>query len=217
MKKTVRIALVEDAAKVRRTIVAALTRPDWEIVAECANAKQALADIPQAKPNLVLLDIVLPDGSGLDLIAPLKMYLPNVPIVMLTIVEDSSEIARAIGLGASGYLLKQDVPDLVAGVEDLLAGRAPLMSPSVARRIWDLLERVGLGTTDRNYGLTDRQREILHLASSGKHRGEIALALKISENTVKHHFANLFEKLGVHSVREALLKLRNGRGFLDAI
>lgn len=218
MKDSVRIALVEDAAGARRQITTALNaRAGWQVVAACANANAALREIPRSNPDVIMLDINLPDGSGLDLIAPLKAALPGAPIVMLTVVEDSRQIACAIGLGARGYLLKQDAPNLVAGVEDILAGRVPLMSTSVARQIWGLLERLKIGAADQNHGLTDRQQEVLKLASRGNHRGEIALALKISENTVKHHFSNIFEKLGVHSVREALLKLRDGRGFLDSI
>jgi DNA-binding NarL/FixJ family response regulator len=218
LKATVRIALVEDAARVRRQIAAALNaRPGWQVVAECADADQALRDIPRINPDLVLLDIVLPDGSGLDLIRPLKDMLPNVPIVMLTVVEDSREIARAIGLGARGYLIKQDGPNLVADIEDILAGRAPVMSPSVARQIWSLLEHLKSGAARRQSSLTPREREVLELASNGKQRGEIALALTISVNTVKRHFANIFEKLEVNSVADALLKLRHGRGFLDLI
>jgi DNA-binding NarL/FixJ family response regulator len=201
---------------VRQQLLRALNEhADWKVVAECANADEALREIPASSPDLLLLDIILPTGSGIDLIQPLKAALPRLSIVMLTVVEDPRQIACAIGLGASGYLLKQDAPNLLSGVEDILAGRAPLMSPSVARQIWAVLEELKLGVAQRNCGLTEREREVIDLASHGNERGEIALALKISTDTVKHHFSNIFRKLEVHSLKEALIKLRNGRGFLD--
>lgn len=216
MKTNIRIAVVEDVARVRRQIVETLNaRPDWDVVAECANADAALREIPAAHPDVVLLDIQLSGTSGLDLIAPLKRSVRHVRVVMLTVVESSREIACAIGLGAQGYLVKQDAPDLVAGVEDILAGRTPLMSATVAQQVWALLKDLHLGAVQRNSGLTPREIQVLDLTARGLQRGEIAAALGISENTVKHHFGNIFEKLGVHSVKEALIKLRGGRGLLD--
>ena len=89
------------------------------------------------------------------------------------------------------------------------------MSPSVAREIWSLLEDMKLGVAERTSGLTPREREVLNLIQRGKQRGEVALALNISENTVKHHFSSIYQKLGVRSKDEALIKLRGGRGLLD--
>jgi DNA-binding NarL/FixJ family response regulator len=211
-----RIAVVEDGAAFRRQIVETLhSRSDWLVVKECANADDALRLLPPAQPDIVLLDIGLPRTSGLEIIRPLRQSLPRARIIMLTVVEDSREIARAIGLGAHGYLLKKDRPSLIEGVEDVLAERAPAISASVARRIWSLLEDLKIGVDSEFSPLTPRQGEVLRLASKGKQRKEIAETLQISPSTVKGHLAKIFEKLHVHSVPEALIKVRGGRDLLD--
>lgn len=214
----VRIAVVEDRAEFRRALVSALSaRAGWRVVAECADAAQALRDIPGAQADIVLLDLLLPGTSGIAAIPPLKKALPKVPIIMLTVVDSPEEIVRALEAGASGYILKGGSPsELVASVEDALAGGA-IMSPAVARRVVEYFQRRQTSGAPTKFGLTTREWEVLRLAARGRQHGEISMALGIAVNTVKNHFRNIYEKLGVSSLTDAMVKLRGGRDLLDGV
>lgn len=214
----VRIAVVEDRAEFRRALVTALNaRAGWRVVAECADAAQAQRDIPGAHVNIVLLDLLLPGPSGIAAIPQLKKALPKVPIIMLTVVDSPEEIVSALEAGASGYILKGGAPsELVASVEDVLAGGA-IMSPAVARRVVEYFQRRQPGSAPAEFGLTAREWEVLRLAARGRQHGEISQALGIAVNTVKNHFRNIYEKLGVSSLTDAIVKLRGGRDLLDGV
>lgn len=216
MPREVRIAVVEDDAAVRSEVAASLgSRSGWTIVAECVSPCEAERHLPKARPDLVLLDIGLAGGtSGLDLIAPLKAAIPGVVIVMLTVDGRSSVLARAIRLGACGYLLKSEADRLGDALQEVLDGGGPVMSPSVARHLWNVARSDLSGSVASDHGLTAREWEVLRQAAAGKQQGEIALALGISVNTVKIHRRRIYEKLGVDSVMTALLRLRGGRGLL---
>jgi DNA-binding NarL/FixJ family response regulator len=216
MNENARLAVVEDRAEFRGLLVKALnTRPGWRVVSECSTAREALAAIPPSRTDLVLLDVLLPDTSGVDLIPQLKARLPGVPIVMLTVVDSPDEIVRALEAGACGYILKGgSSEELVASVEDSLAGGAT-MSPAVARRLVEWFQRRQPTPRPDGFGLTEREWEVLRLAARGKQHGGISQALGITVNTVKNHFRHIYEKLGVGSLTEALIKLNAGRGLLD--
>ncbi|MBX3744945.1 MAG: response regulator transcription factor [Verrucomicrobiae bacterium] len=206
----VRLALIEDDPRLRARLVALLhARPGWKVVAECASAANAASRIAAARPDLVLSDILLRGSSGIDAIAPIKRALPRVRVVMLTVIERPADIVRAIDQGACGYILKKDLANLTQHVEDVLAGRAPFMSPSVARR---LLEQVRRQTRGRPPGAADilsaREREVLEHAGRGLHHKEIGRVLGITASTVKTHLQRTFDKLGTHSTIESIHKLR---------
>lgn len=192
-------------------------RAGWQVVAECADAAQALRDIPGAHVDIVLLDLLLPGTSGIAAIPQLKKALPKVPIIMLTVVDSPEEIVSALEAGASGYILKGGAPsELVASVEDVLAGGA-IMSPAVARRVVEYFQRRQTTGAPAEFGLTAREWEVLRLAARGRQHGEISMSLGIAVNTVKNHFRNIYEKLGVSSLTDAIVKLRGGRDLLDGI
>lgn len=217
MSEVTRIAVVEDQVGFRRALVGALNaHPGWRVVAECADAAQAVREIPDARPDLVLLDLLLPGCSGIDVIPRLRSALAGTPIVMLTVVDSPEDIVRALEAGAGGYILKGgSSAELVASVEEILAGGAT-MSPAVARRLVEWFQRRRKpGRTDE-FGLTAREWEVLRLAARGKQHAEISMVLDIAVNTVKNHFRNIYDKLGVGSLTDALIKLRGGRGLLDA-
>jgi DNA-binding NarL/FixJ family response regulator len=138
-----------------------------------------------------------------------------VPIVALTVVDSPGQIVAALESGACGYILKGgSTAELLANVEDVLAGGAT-MSPAVARRLVEWFQKKQAAGGRGEFGLTEREWELLRLAARGRQQGEIALTLKIAVNTVKNHFRNIYEKLGVNSLTEALVKLNRGRGLLD--
>jgi DNA-binding NarL/FixJ family response regulator len=217
MSDIARIAVVEDHAEFRRALVGALNaRTGWRVVAECADAAQAVREVPPARPDLVLLDLLLPGFSGIDVLPRLKSALPETPIVMLTVVDSPEDIVRALEAGAGGYILKGgSSAELVASVEDILAGGAT-MSPAVARRLVEWFQRRQAASGSDAFGLTAREWEVLRLAARGRQHAEISLALNIAVNTVKNHFRNIYDKLGVGSLTDAVIKLRGGRGLLDA-
>lgn len=216
MGENIRIAVIEDSAEYRRSLVAAIqSRPDWRVVAQCLDVVRALKDVPRSHPHLVLLDLLLPGGSAVDLLPQLRAKLPAIPIIMLTVVDAPDEIVRALKAGASGYILKGGNPaGLIAHLEDALTGGAT-MSPAVARRIVEWFQQPQNAPKNNGHGLTPREWEVLRLAARGKQHGEIALALEIAVNTVKNHFRNIYYKLGVRSLTEALVKLNDGWGLLD--
>lgn len=216
MNDKTRIAVVEDNTAFRKRLVDVLnSRANWSVVAECPDAASAFLKIPGAKPDLILLDIRLPGMTGLDAIPRLRKETGKTPIVMLTVEDRADQIVQALEAGASGYILKgESSNELLESVGDFLAGRAS-MSPAIARRLVGWFNQRQEQTPSEDYGLTDRQWEILKMASKGKQQGEIALALSISIYTVKNHFHNIYEKLNVNSLREALIKLKKGRGLLE--
>ena len=216
MKTKVRIAVVEGCAEFRGVLVHLLkSRPGWCLVSECASATQALQEIPSSKPDLVVMDFLLPGTSGMDLIRGLKRALPRVTIVMLTVVDSPSEIVGALEAGACGYLLKGgSARDLLFSLEEALTGGAT-MSPAVARRLISWFQQRQNVPKPEGFRLTDREWAVLRLASRGKQQGEISMILAIAVNTVKNHFRNIYEKLDVHSLADALIKLNQGRDLLD--
>jgi DNA-binding NarL/FixJ family response regulator len=211
MTSPVRIAVVEDAGELRSQLARCLeARPGWRVVAGCGSIAEARARLPSALPDLVLLDLRLPDGSGADLIPWLRPVLPGATVVMLTVVEDPPEIVRAIQLGARGYLLKRDAGNLQLHVGEILSGGSPVMSPSVARHLWEWARNGPLPAGSQEMpGLTPREQEVLRLMARGHSEETIARELGIALNTVKVHRRHLYDKLGVHSRVEAVLKMRD--------
>ncbi len=216
MNTNVSLAVVEDGGEFRSLLVNALNaHPGWRVVAECADAAQALKEIPVARPDLVLLDLLLPGTTGIDLIPQLRAKSEKVPVVMLTVVDSPDQIVRALEAGACGYILKGgSTSELLTSVEDVLAGGAT-MSPAVARRLADWFQQRQSVRKPGEFGLTEREWEVLRLAARGRQHGEISLVLGIAVNTVKNHFRNIYEKLGVGTLTDALVKLNQGRGLLD--
>lgn len=216
MDSVVKLAVVEDSPSYRASLVNALSaRSDWQVVAECPDAASAMSLIPQAGPDLILLDIRLPGASGIDLIPSLKSRLPNTPVVMLTVEDRPDVVVQALESGACGYILKgSSTKELQERVQEVLEGGAT-MSPAVARRIIHWFQERRSHPRPEDFGLSLRQWEVLQLAARGKQRGEIALALDIELNTVKAHLRNIFEKLDAHSINEALLRVRQGTSLLD--
>lgn len=199
------IALVEDNASVRASLerVVAST-PDFACVASCANATQALRDIPSRRPDVVLMDIELPGLSGIECTARLKEFVPATQILILTVYKDNEQIFRALESGASGYLLKWSSPEeILQAIRDVRGGGAP-MSAEIARRVV-LSFRRPLPET-REAPLTSRETEIIELLARGYASKEIADQLAISYDTVCGHLGRIYAKLHVRSRTAAVVK-----------
>ncbi|MEU0372588.1 response regulator transcription factor [Streptomyces sp. NPDC006283] len=188
---TVRILLCDDHAVVRAGLLALLgSEADIEVVGEAGSGEEAVAMAAKLKPDVVLMDLQL--GAGIDGVeATSRIASPDVHVLVLTTYDTDADITRAIGAGATGYLLKAERPEeLFAAIRAAAQGRTALSAP-VAGRVMDRM-RGAAGPT-----LTDRERDILGQLARGLGNREIARALFISEATVKTHLGRIYAKLGV--------------------
>lgn len=210
----IRIALVEDDAPYRRKLSALIeAQPGWRCVAACADAAEARRQIPGLQPDLVLIDIRLPaksgadDKSGIRLVTDLRACLPAAKLIMMTVVDAARDIVAALQNGASGYLLKGQMPEeIVSALGQFLAGGAN-MSPAVAREITAWLQRQPRMQHDLLNLLTPREREVVQLISEGKTDKEIAGSLGIAADTVANHVAKVFAKLNVRNRAHLMARL----------
>jgi DNA-binding NarL/FixJ family response regulator len=196
----IRVLVVDDHPVVRHGLVSMLRwEPDIALVGEAADGREAVRLIREQGPDVVLLDLRLPELSGIEVMRQVRGQVPPVRFLVLTTYDTDSYIAPALEAGAQGYLLKDATPDELAGaVRSLMQGRAAL-EPSVATR---LLERMSEGET--NEELSGRELDVLRLLVKGDSNKSIASRLMLSENTVKSHISHIFGKLGVQSRAEAV-------------
>jgi DNA-binding NarL/FixJ family response regulator len=200
------VAIVEDDAGIRDNLIALLNgSPGYQCVAACASGEEALARVPAAKPDVVLMDINLPRMSGIECVARLKARLPGLLVLMLTVYEDGDSIFRALKAGASGYLIKRLATDkLLEAIEDVCTGGAP-MSCQIARKVVQFFHQAG-PSDEVSENLSPRETEILELLVTGCFFKEIAGQLGISGETVRTHVNNIYRKLHVRSRTEAVVK-----------
>ena len=197
------VAIVEDNAGICEELQQIIAEDrDFTCVCVCRNFKTALTEIPRAQPNVIIMDINLPDGSGIEATRQLKLLLPRTQIMIFTIYEESEEIFRALEAGASGYLLKDTAPEeLLLSIQDIHEGGVP-MTGEVARKVIHSFHK----TPAKTELLTTREEEILELLSQGYVSKEIASRLSISTETVKSHLKHIYDKLHVRTRTEAVIK-----------
>jgi DNA-binding NarL/FixJ family response regulator len=205
----VKISIVEDNKTTREGLETIVNlSPDYRCVCVCPTAEDALKIIPKHKPDVVLMDIQLPNMSGVECVVRLKELLPSVQVVMVTVYEDPDRIFRALRAGASGYLLKRATPEQVLGaIRDVLAGGVP-MSAEIARKVIGHFQTQAT-TTAEVENLTAREREVLELVVHGFSNKEIAERLSITVDAIRWHLKHIYQKLHVHSRTEAALKFRS--------
>ncbi len=206
---TVSVCLVDDQTLVRQGIRSLLElSDDIRIVGEAADGTQAMEIIPQAKPDVVLLDMRMPGMSGLDVRNALAAKGNMPPTIILTTFDDDQLVLAGLKAGARGYLLKDvSLEQLVDAVKEVASGGS-LVQPVVTQRLLTGLERMHNDFTslDRPDPLTDRETEILRLMAGGYSNKEIANSLGVAEGTVKNHVSNILSKLGVRDRTRAVLK-----------
>jgi DNA-binding NarL/FixJ family response regulator len=208
---SIRVALVEDQGGLRESLKKALTGvPGITCVAACANAEQALEELPALQPQVVLMDINLPGMSGVECVRHLVERLPGVLVVMLTVFDNTEAIFNSLKSGACGYLHKPvRGRELVAAIREVAAGGSP-MSARIARMVVQTFSNpvAPAPTTQALACLTDREQAVLDLVLEGFLYKQIADRLDLSVYTVNFHIRNIYEKLQVHSRAEAVAKLR---------
>lgn len=204
-----KIAIVEDNRVIRESLIEFVhSDPECTCVCACATAEEALKLIPKHQPEIVLMDVQLPNMSGIECTAQLKQLLPGLHIIMVTVYEDTERIFKALRAGACGYLLKRCTPEeLLAAVREVRQGGAP-MSREIARKvIFSFQEPLAVAAEMED--LSPREREILELLASGFPNKQIADRLGLTDGTVRWHLRHVYHKLHVRSRTEAALKFRS--------
>jgi len=206
----IKVALVEDDQDIRNGLSTLIRRAkDFKLAGECANGECALREIPRLLPDVVLMDINLPDMKGYECVRQLKAAHPAVQFLMLTVYEDSDSLFSSLKAGASGYLLKRTAPArLLEAIKDVYGGGAP-MTPQLARRVVQFFSKPAVGT-EPLARLTAAEREFLDQLANGYAYKEIADRMKISIDTVRSYVRTVYEKLHVHSRTEAVVKYLRG-------
>lgn len=207
-----RIAIIEDNRVIRESLMAYVqTDPELCCVCACGSAAEALRVLPEKRPDIALMDIQLPDQSGIECTAQLKQLLPELKILMVTIYGDPEQIFKALRAGACGYLLKRCTPEeLIAAIREVREGGAP-MSREIARHVIAYFQQPPLTPAggEALAELSPREREILELVAQGCADKEIADKLGVRHGTVRWHLQHVYEKLHVRSRTEAVVKLRS--------
>jgi DNA-binding NarL/FixJ family response regulator len=206
MKKTV--IVVEDNQGLREQLVQILeTAPDITCLGAFASAEDALPQILERKPDVVLMDIKLPGMSGIQCVAKIKKIIPAMQIIMVTVYEDSERIFCALKAGANGYLIKSSRPDqLLESIRDVYKGGAPISS-HIARKVIQHFHLIGPSFEEAD-NLSPREQQVLDLLAMGFVYKEIGGKLDIGAETVRTHVKNICQKMHVRSRIEAVAKHR---------
>jgi two-component system, NarL family, response regulator DevR len=215
--RPLRLLVVDDHEVVRQGLVALLDRrPGFQVVAEAGTVEESLAQARLHQPDIVVMDVRLPDGSGVEACREIRAELPGTRVIMLTSFPDDEAVLSAIVAGASGYLLKQiRARDLVAALEAVGRGES-LLDPGVTERVLERVRRIASGeAADELSALTAQERKILMLVAEGKTNKEIAAEVFLSDKTVKNYVSSILSKLNLERRAQAaafVAKQRADRG-----
>jgi len=207
---SVRVLICDDHALFRRGLVMVLEEESGiEVVAEAAGGAEAVALATDLAPDVVLMDVRMPGGGGIEATRAILAAIPSAAIIMLTVSDDEEDLFEAMKAGAAGYLLKEiSIEEVGAAVRAVAQGQR-LVTPSLATKLInefaDLSRRRAEASAPDAPKLTARELEVLRHVASGATNRDISARLGISENTVKNHVRNILEKLRLHSRMEAVL------------
>ena len=203
-----RILLADDHTVVRQGLRKILeARPQWEVVAEAADGREAVKQAEEVKPDVAIVDVAMPLLNGIEAVRQIARKVPGTRVLVLSMHNDEAYVTQMLRAGAAGYLLKDSADvDLLQAVEVVAAGKS-FFSPAIARVIADdyVRQLADRGVSDRYELLSEREREIFQLIAEGKTNKEIAALLFLSPSTVDTHRSRIMEKLDVHSAAEIVL------------
>lgn len=206
--KSIRVIVADDHTMIRSGLRALLDRaPDIEVVGEAQDGRQAIQKAQELQPNVVLLDIAMPNLNGIEAARQIVSKQEGVGVVILSMHSDEGYVLKALKAGARGYLLKDSSEiDVINAVRAVSAGKA-YFSPEISRMMADdyLRQMQQRGVEDSYELLTSREREVLQMLAEGKSNKEVASALDLSLHTVETHRSNILQKLNLHSIPELIL------------
>jgi DNA-binding NarL/FixJ family response regulator len=205
MNKKIRLVVVDDHSLFRRGLIGLLTdMPEFQVVGEAGDGKEALSVIENTSPDMLLLDVNMPVMDGIQTVQALRAKKSKMPILMLTISRQEDDLLGALTAGANGYLLKDTEPEQLRQAIMWMAEGKSVLSPDVTSAVLHALNRSQSG--DNANPLSDRELEVLDCLAAGKTTNQIGAQLFISENTVKTHIRHILEKLEASNRTEAVSK-----------
>jgi two-component system response regulator NreC len=213
----IRILLVDDHTILRAGLKMMLNaQPDMDVIGEAHDGRQAIQESQRLRPDIVLMDITMPDVNGIEATRQIKKALPDVKILILTMHENDEYVFQALRAGASGYILKEAADtELISALHVVQNGNFYLSPSAQSVMVGDYLQRVNAGEEKDSYNiLTEREREILKLVAEGFTNNQIGELLVISPKTVDTHRTHIMDKLNLHS-RAELVKFAMRRGLLE--
>jgi len=202
----IKVSIVDDDDGIRSSLASLIRRaPALKLMGDYADAETALKELPRKEPDVVLMDINLPGMNGVECVRQLKIALPKLQVLMLTVYEDSDSLFKSFRAGASGYLLKRTASArLLEAIQDVHEGGSP-MTPQLARRVVQFFSAPV--QEDSSFSkLTPGEREFLDQLANGYTYKEIADRMTITIDTVRSYVRTVYEKLHVHSRTEAVVK-----------
>lgn len=221
---TIRVMLVDDDERIQQALRLAIeTHPELNLVGQAYTLKEAMIVVEQLQPDVVLIDLGLPDGSGLELIAHIHQHLPGCESMVLTVFGDESHVISSIEAGATGYLTKDTrTADILDRLKQLRAGGSPI-SPVIARRLLNRFR--GVATPDQLptskstathefTPLSEREQQVLEMVAKGFMQAEIADILGVSINTISTYIKRIYKKLAVNS-RTSAVHRANALGLIN--
>jgi DNA-binding NarL/FixJ family response regulator len=200
--KPIRVLLVDDHALFRKGLASLLAREKgFHVVGEAQNGAEALSKAKDLKPDIVLMDIYMPGGDGLEATRRIREALPSSKVVILTVSEDDKNLFEAIKSGAHGYLLKKiELGDLFEMLRGVSRGEAPISRATAAKILKEFAEQARRGREEpAEEKLSPKERDVLELVTRGLTNKEIGNKLRSAENTVKNHLKNILDKLHVEN------------------
>jgi len=214
VSEAIRVLIADDHTLLRRGLAVVLdTEDDIEVVGEASDGAEALHKAQELAPDVVILDVRMPDTDGLAACAAIKRSVPTAKVIMLTSSDEETDLYEAVKSGASGYLLKSVLPHTIPDALRAVQRGESQVSPSMAAKLMTGFAALARGAdaapapgpAAATPKLTDREMEVLKLVATGRNNREIAKELFITENTVKNHVRNILEKLNLHSRMEAVV------------
>jgi two-component system NarL family response regulator len=213
VSEAIRVLIADDHTLLRRGLAVVLdTEDDIEVVGEASDGAEAVVKAEELAPDVVILDVRMPDTDGLAACAAIKRSVPDAKVIMLTSSDEEADLYEAVKSGASGYLLKSVLPHTIPDALRAVQRGESQVSPSMAAKLLTGFAALARGAEAPPAPvpavaprLTDREMEVLKLVATGRNNREIAKELFITENTVKNHVRNILEKLQLHSRMEAVV------------
>ena len=207
----VKVLLYEDNDNLRSSVVTMLQwNTAFELVAALPDAKYADEDVSALMPDVILMDIDMPESNGVDAVKKIRKINSQVHIIMFTVFDDDENIYNAICAGASGYILKKNIEQLPNAIEDVLNGGAP-MNSTIAKKLIQFINTTKEKKNIELENLTARENEILELIAKGHSYKMIAAEINIATETVRTHIKKMYKKLQVNSATEAVYKFNTSK------